>query len=636
MSFIDYNKLFNGKFLETVEIPPDSAKWHTRTPMEKEIFKNIDNIINKNKYSELNDKEVDILKKFTNSINIHESNYRNNLPDKSNITIKQIINDILHLPIEELLVLLNEIQINGFFNITTEYFNQEIFLCCFQGANNISNNTYYDKKSFIETYKNIIKDSLELYFSDKISNKILDKIIQYEIDISKNKLPLVKKREITDIFNVYDINEFKFNNYDLKKVINIIFKKANIQYSLNKIICDEKKPYNFYLLVDKFLIEPEFRYYLIWCFLSKISNYTLDKLYNNKFKIIQIIKGIEKQIHFEKKKILLCNEFIGHIISKEYLNLIDPKIKPNIQIMIEYIRKTFRNRLIKNKWMKIETKYRAIEKLDNMEYIVGPEKSYNLRNYNNMSPLFNDNFVKNLLIINSYFFYSNIRNLAKYEKLFYGNIYNINAYYNPSENLMIFPYGILLPPFFYPVDMKNLKNIDVIAYNFGAVGSAIGHEIIHGFDDQGRKYNKDGILDKNSSWWDKESEDNYLKLSNKIIEEYRKQKVNPQLTLGENIADVGGLVITYNALINLINENKNQIKSNKSFDDIIKNVNYNFINAWNIIWRIKIKPQERANQILSDVHSPADVRINIPLNLMFDKIDDKTFIEKKNKDDHIW
>jgi hypothetical protein len=122
MSFIDYNKLFNGKFLETVEIPPDSAKWHTRTPMEKEIFKNIDNIINKNKYSQLNDKEVDILKKFTNSINIHESNYRNKLPDKSDITIKQIINDILHLPIEELLVLLNEIQINETIEANIPYY----------------------------------------------------------------------------------------------------------------------------------------------------------------------------------------------------------------------------------------------------------------------------------------------------------------------------------------------------------------------------------------------------------------------------------------------------------------------------------------------------------------------------------
>jgi putative endopeptidase len=635
MSFVDYNKLFNGKFLDTVQIPPDASKWHTRTPMEKEIHKNIYNILEKNKYTELNEKEVDILKKFVNSMNIYESNSRKNIFDKSDNTIKEIINNIMYLPIEELLVLLNEFQISGLFNITCDYFNKEFYLCCYQGSNNISNEKCYSDKSFIKMYKNIIKESLELYFSSKISDNIIDKIIQYEIEISKNKLSSVKKREVIEIINIYDINEIVFNNYNFKKVINLIIEKANIQFSIKKLIIDEKKPLNFYLLLDKFLGEQEFRYYLGWSFLSSIGNLTFNKLSKYKFKLNQIIKGIEKPLDFEKKKIIICNEIIGHLISKEYLSLIDPKIKPNIKIMIEYIKKTFRNRLIKNKWMDSETKYKAIQKLDNMEFIIGPEKSYDLIDYNNMLPLSNDNFIKNFQIIKSYCFYNNIQNLVKHKRFFYGTIYNINAYYSPADNLMIFPYGILRPPFFYPIDINNLDNIDIIAYNFGAIGSAIGHEIIHGFDDQGSKYDKDGILDKNSSWWNKESENKYKILTDKLIDEYKKHNINTKLTLGENIADVGGLLITYNSLLNLINENKDQIK-NVSYDALIKKVNYTFINAWNIIWRVKIKPQERELNLLNNVHSPADVRINVPLNIIFEKIDDKTIIEKKNLEEHIW
>ena len=274
------------------------------------------------------------------------------------------------------------------------------------------------------------------------------------------------------------------------------------------------------------------------------------------------------------------------------------------------------------------TKNKAIEKLDNMKFIIGSDI---LIDYSKIEPLVNNNYVKNIKTIINYIYYYKIKLIEKYEKLFYGNIYDINAYYDPTLNLMIFPYGILRPPYFYSVDMKNLENIENIAYNFGAIGSVIGHEMIHGFDDQGRKFDKYGNLNKNSSWWDKESEDKYKILSQKIIEKYKKYNINGNLTLGENIADIGGLHITYNALINLIKDGKYN-----NVDKLIETANYNFIRAWTMIWRSKIKPQEYENQLLNDVHSPAHVRVNIPLNNIFEKINDKTFIEKKNKEEQIW
>ena len=290
MSQIDFNKLFNEKFLENIEIPADVPKWNIRLIMEKEDHKNINNIFNKNSYNNLNEKEIDVLKKFIESIDLCELNSRNNINDNSDNTIKEIINNILHLPIEELLIYINEIQLNGIFNISTGYFNGEIYLGISQGKNNISNNTCYIDDTFIDIYKKIIKETFELYFAEKISEKILESIIQYELEIIKNKIPTVKRREVLESINIYDINEIKFKNYDFKKVIEILLKKGNIKYPKNKIIFDEKMPFNFYSLIDKFLVEPEFRYYISWCFLNQIANYTFGKLNKIKFELTKIIK----------------------------------------------------------------------------------------------------------------------------------------------------------------------------------------------------------------------------------------------------------------------------------------------------------------------------------------------------------
>jgi predicted metalloendopeptidase len=667
MNHTDYNEIFNSEFLNKVEIPEDTPKWNLRIIIEKEDHKIINNIFTKNSYVNLNSKEIDILKKFINSMDIHsgfhtekiinhdiKDNKNDSDDDKSDHTIKEIINNIFKLKIEELLVFISENQINGIFNISTGFFNKEIYLGISEGKNNVSNTKLYKDKNFLETYKKIIKKSLELYLDKDISNELLDIIIQYELSINDNKLSSIKRREVHETINIYDIDEIKFENYNFKEVTNIIFKNADVKYLKNKIIFDEKKPFTYYNLIDKYLKEPNFRYYLSWCFLCQIGGYTFNKLNSIKFELIKIVKGINKQMNKEKKKVVISNELLGHLISKEYLSLIDHTIKPNIVIMVEYLKNTFRERLIKNTWMDKVTEAKAIEKLDNMKFVIGTD---NLINFTDMTPLENNNYVKNLQTIVNYAYYYKIKFIENYVRILYGNVYDVNAYYDPTLNLMIFPYGILRPPYFYKTDIKDLNNIDKIAYNFGAIGSVIGHEMCHGFDDQGRKFDKNGNLDKNSSWWDKESEEKYKILANKIIEEYKKYNVNPNLTLGENIADVGGLNVTYHAMKSLITKNYdpyfqyntksnfepehffNEIKKGgnniTSLEKLIVHANKHFIKAWCMIWRTKITPQEHENLVQNDVHATGDIRIKVPLNLMFKKIDDNTYIEKEVHPDEI-
>jgi putative endopeptidase len=158
---------------------------------------------------------------------------------------------------------------------------------------------------------------------------------------------------------------------------------------------------------------------------------------------------------------------------------------------------------------------------------------------------------------------------------------------------------MLRPPFFYNTDNTNIKKI---AYNFGAIGGVIGHEIIHGFDDQGRLFDKIGNL---NNWWDAVSEKNYKERTTMIGNIYKKSRINPNLTMGENIADIGGCRISLDALKLYLKE------LNIKFTDEI--LEY-YVKGWAMVWRSKITPEEYEIRLLNDPHSPAKERVNIPLN----------------------
>ena len=179
--------------------------------------------------------------------------------------------------------------------------------------------------------------------------------------------------------------------------------------------------------------------------------------------------------------------------------------------------------------------------------------------------------------------------------------HQINAYYHPELNEIVFPAAILQSPFF------DINAED--AFNYGAIGTVIGHEITHGFDDQGCKYDENGNL---NNWWTKKDLINFKKLAKKIENQFNKCelfgiKVNGKLTLGENIADLGGLTVSYYALLENIN-NSNSNDKNKSL--------INFFKSWANIWKCIITDKEQKERLINDPHSPNQFRINMPLTNM--------------------
>jgi putative endopeptidase len=175
----------------------------------------------------------------------------------------------------------------------------------------------------------------------------------------------------------------------------------------------------------------------------------------------------------------------------------------------------------------------------------------------------------------------------------------VNAYYSPNMNEIVFPAAILQPPFFF------MNGDDAV--NYGAIGVVIGHEMTHGFDDQGRLYDKDGNL---RNWWTKEDSTNFVKQTKILIDEFNGYKmldslhVDGNLTLGENIADIGGLTVAYVALQKALAGKDATAKIDGFTSD------QRFFLAYAQVWRGNTRDKELMRRLKEDVHSPKEARVN--------------------------
>jgi len=177
----------------------------------------------------------------------------------------------------------------------------------------------------------------------------------------------------------------------------------------------------------------------------------------------------------------------------------------------------------------------------------------------------------------------------------------VNAYFNPTRNEILFPAAILQPPFL------DLTKSDI--YNYGNIGSVIGHEIIHGFDDQGSKFDENGSI---KEWWTVDDKNEFNKKVKKIIQIYNNEGINGKLTAGENIADFGAVTMP---LLGLKYKFKRSLTNDETKD---------FFMAYASHWQYLITPQAAEERRLSDPHAFSDLRVNIPLknNLDFQRIFD--------------
>jgi putative endopeptidase len=270
-------------------------------------------------------------------------------------------------------------------------------------------------------------------------------------------------------------------------------------------------------------------------------------------------------------------------------------------ILVENLRIAFSQRIDNLEWMSDETKLKAQDKLASMNVKIGYPDTW--KDFTNLE-IGQEAFVLNVLTANRFWKEDNLSEIGKpvdKTKWFFP-AHTVNAYYAPPLNEICFPAGILQPPFFY------LDGDDAI--NYGAIGAVIGHEISHGFDDKGRLYDKEGNL---TDWWTEEDAERFNARTQVLVNQFNKIIVidslyaNGELSLGENIADLGGLNVAYTAFKNTQNKNP----QSELIDGY--SPSQRFFLSWARVWAHNIRDKEIIRQTKEGVHSLGINRVNGPI-----------------------
>jgi putative endopeptidase len=348
----------------------------------------------------------------------------------------------------------------------------------------------------------------------------------------------------------------------------------------------------------------EWQAYLQWNVLRTAAPYLSSPFTKANFTYTQALSGQKVQTPRWQRMSQLTDGTIGELLGQLYVEKhFKPASKARMDEMIANLIKAYEIRIKKLDWMSDATKQKALDKLHTFTPKIGYPVKW--KTYEGLDIADNT-------------FFNNLRNAAKWnymdmvsqlgkpvDKTRFGMTPpTVNAYYNAVNNEIVFPAGILQYPFFHPEADD--------AFNYGAIGAVIGHEISHGFDDSGSQYDKDGTL---RNWWTDEDRTRFMERAKKLQEQFDAYTVldtlhvNGKLTLGENIGDLGGLNAAYEAF-----KMTAQGKSNKKIDGFTPD--QRFFLAWAQVWRSNTLPETKAQLILTDSHSPADYRtIGAPVNM---------------------
>ncbi len=354
--------------------------------------------------------------------------------------------------------------------------------------------------------------------------------------------------------------------------------------------------------VDKVLGDvslEDWKTFYTWNVLTNAAVYLSQNFVDENFDFFsKTLRGTEENRPRWKRAVSSVEGSLGEIVGKLYVERhFKPEAKKRMLHLVNNLKASLKERINGLEWMSAETKVKAQEKLSKFTTKIGyPDK---WKDYSALE-IKSDDLLGNLTRSSIVEYNRNMDKLGKpIDRTEWGiTPQTVNAYYSPSKNEIVFPAAILQPPFF------NMDADDAV--NYGGIGAVIGHEITHGFDDSGRQYDGDGNL---KDWWIKEDADKFIKRANVMVKQYNAYNpidtmhVNGKFTLGENIADIGGLTVSYYAYQKSLNGKEAPVIDGFTGDQ-------RFFLGWAQIWARKYRDEALRNRLLTDPHSPSQYRTN--------------------------
>jgi putative endopeptidase len=454
-------------------------------------------------------------------------------------------------------------------------------------------------KALVAALKTYIKTLFELAHLEG-AESAADSIVALETKLAEVQWELVELRDADKRYNKFQMSELSklgkqidwpmyFEASGGKNLKEVIVGTPSFFEGLDKIL--SKTPIEVWQSYTRFKLLDGFAPAL-----SKSFDQAHFELHS------RTLAGIEEQKPRWKRAVeIIGGPALGESVGKLYVEKhFSPVAKARMDELVKNLMVAYRESINNLSWMSDATKAKAQEKLSKIVTKIGyPDK---WRDYSALE-VKEDDLVGNLMRSAEFEHQRALNKLGQpIDRAEWGMTpQTVNAYYNPSMNEIVFPAAILQPPFF-SVDSDE-------ALNYGGIGAVIGHEISHGFDDQGSKYDGDGNL---KNWWTDEDRAAFKSLADRLVKQYDEysplpeKKVNGQLTLGENIADLSGLAIAYKAYkISLKGEVPAEIDGWTGPQ--------RFFLGWSQVWRRKYRDVELVKRLLRDPHSPSHYRANGPV-----------------------
>ena len=464
-------------------------------------------------------------------------------------------------------------------------------------------------KDIRDAYVAHVAQALQLTgVSEADAKKQADQVLAFETELAKASLAPVEMRTPENQYHFVTVKEADkitphFSWEDFFKAQGVTVDKG---FSLSQP--------KFMAEFDKLLANApvdQWQAYLRFHTISDASPYLSKAFQDNKFDFYgKTLAGQPEQKPRWKRVLGGVNSSMGEALGQLYVaKMFTPEAKERAKELVDNVRNALKARIENLDWMSDETKQKAIAKWNTFLPKIGyPDK---WRDWSGLEVKPGD-YYGNVMAAAKFNYQYDLNKIGKpTDRLEWGMTpQTVNAYYNPTDNTINFPAAILQPPFFY-------ANGDD-AINYGGIGAVIGHEASHGFDDEGSQFDGEG---NNANWWTKEDRTKFDARTAKLVAQFNdytpiKDKpdahVNGQLTLGENIADLGGLNVAYDALQEALK--KNPKEADEKIDGYTQDQRF-FLN-WARVWRGAIREKQALLYLNVDPHAPAQLRaIGAPSNM---------------------
>ncbi|KYH03768.1 endothelin-converting protein [Chryseobacterium cucumeris] len=605
----DFFSYVNGNWVKTTQIPSDKANWGSFNALRENVDDASLDILNKiltESYSSGSEGQK-IQNLYASFMDTNKRNAEGLAPIKADLAKIDAIKSLGDL--QKYLLEATRLGDNSFYGwrVGADMKNSNMNAVYLGGPDLGLGRDYYQKVNDANTktlaeYQTYV-GKLFGVLGYKNTTQAAQNVVDFEKQLANYLLTLEQNRDANLRYNPKKVSELSglVKNVDLAKYL----KDAGV--NTDRVIIGELK---YYQNMDQFITQknlPLLKDYLKYHIINGNASNLDDNLEQIRFDFYaKYLQGQKEQRPMNKRGLTLVNGVLGEAFGKLYVDkYFTPEAKKQMETYIDYLLKSFKTHIANIDWMSPETKVKAQEKLSKFTVkIAYPDKWKDYTQLKVESPKEGATLYSNLQNVAAWQYQRSLDKVGKpVDKTEWGmSPQTVNAYYSGSNNEIVFPAAILQPPFYNP-------KADA-AVNFGGIGAVIGHEISHGFDDSGSRFDGDGNL---NNWWTDADRKNFDAKVGQLAAQYSAYEpvkgsfVNGKFTSGENIGDLGGVAVAYDALQMYLKDKGNPGKISGFTQD------QRFFMSWATVWRTKATDQYMINQVKTDPHSPGMFRAFGPL-----------------------